>query len=37
MNFADFWNTSQEDIYILYKKRVLSDSYFLTNMESKFW
>ena len=32
MNFADIWNTSQEDFYILFTKRVLSDySYFLRN------
>ena len=26
MNFADIWNTSQEDCYILFSKRMLSDS-----------
>ena len=31
MNFADIWNTSQEDCYILFSKRILSDSsYFLS-------
>ena len=37
MNFANIWNTSQEDYYILFFKRILSDSsYFLSNMASKF-
>ena len=32
MNFADIWNTSQEDCYILRIKQALSDSsYFLSN------
>ena len=38
MNFADIWNTSPEDYYILFNKQVLSDSsYFLSNMASNFW
>ena len=38
MNFADIWNTSQEDYYILFNQRVLWDSlYFLSNMASEFW
>ena len=38
MNFADIWNTSQEDCHILFVKQELSDSpYFLSNMTSKFW
>ena len=38
MNFADIWNTSKEDYYILFMKRILSVfSYFLSNMASKFW
>ena len=38
MNFADIWHTSQEDGYILFIKRMLSDSsYFLSNMASKFF
>ena len=37
MNFADIWNTSQEDYYILFNKWVLSySSYFLSNMASIF-
>ena len=33
MNFADIWNTSQEDYQILFIKRILLDSsYFLSNM-----
>ena len=32
MNFADIWNPSQEDYYILSNKQVLSDSsYFLSS------
>ena len=29
MNFSDIWNKSQEDYYILFNKRVLSDSWYL--------
>ena len=37
MNFADIWNTNQENYYDVFNKRVLSDSsYFLSNMASTF-
>ena len=32
MKFADIWNTSLKDYYILFYKRILTDSsYFLSN------